>query len=73
MQQSLSAPGNNDGSDGQEKADVKNLHQTLETQVAELNKQLQQIERQQDSIDERLSELQPQAHELQQRLKYAAA
>ncbi|AAZ18187.1 condensin subunit Smc [Psychrobacter arcticus 273-4] len=68
MQQSLSPPGNNDGSDGQEKADVKNLHQTLETQVAELNKQLQQIEWQQDSIDERLSELQPQAHELQQRL-----
>lgn len=52
----------------QNNADAKSLQQTLETQIAELNKQLQQIERQQDSVDERLSELQPQAHELQQLL-----
>ena len=52
----------------QDNSDAKSLQQTLDTQVTELNKQLQQIERQQDSIDERLSELQPQAHELQQRL-----
>ncbi|MDA5133889.1 MULTISPECIES: AAA family ATPase [Psychrobacter] len=48
--------------------DANNLQRTLETQVTELNKQLQQIERQQDSVDERLSELLPQAHDLQQRL-----
>ena len=54
--------------DVSEKGNSRNLQQTLDTQVTELNKQLQQIERQQDSIDERLSELQPQAHELQQRL-----
>ena len=54
--------------DGREKDNSSNLQQTLDAQVAELNKQLQQIERQQDSVDERLSELQPQAHELQQRL-----
>ncbi|HAV47975.1 MAG TPA: chromosome segregation protein SMC, partial [Psychrobacter sp.] len=54
--------------DVSEKGNSSNLQQTLDTQVTELNKQLQQIERQQDSIDERLSELQPQAHELQQRL-----
>ena len=53
---------------GREKSDANNLQQTLETQVTELNKQLQQIERQQDSIDERLAALQPQAHDLQQRL-----
>ena len=65
LQQSLSL---NNSTDGQAPTDAKNLQQTLDTQVAELNKQLQQIERQQDSIDERLSELQPQAHDLQQRL-----
>ena len=65
LQQSLSL---NNSTDRQAPTDAKNLKQTLETQVTELNKQLQQIERQQDSIDERLSELQPQAHELQQRL-----
>ena len=54
--------------DGREKNDASNLQQTLDTQVIELNKQLQQLERQQDSIDERLAELQPQAHDLQQRL-----
>ncbi|AMN66645.1 AAA family ATPase [Psychrobacter sp. P11G5] len=70
LQQSLAPAANTDGADGdgQEQADANNLQRTLETQVAELNKQLQQIERQQDSIDERLSELQPQAHDLQQRL-----
>lgn len=52
----------------QNDADTKSLQQTLNAQVTELNKQLQQIERQQDSVDERLSELQPQAHQLQQRL-----
>ena len=65
LQQSLSL---NNSTDRQAPTDTKNLQQTLDTQVAELNKQLHQIERQQDSIDERLSELQPQAHELQQRL-----
>ncbi|MBB3106819.1 chromosome segregation protein [Psychrobacter luti] len=65
LQQSLSPI---DNADGREKNDAKNLQQTLETQIAELNKQLQQIERQQDSVDELLSELQPQAHQLQQRL-----
>ncbi len=65
LQQSLSPV---ESTDGQEKTDTSNLQRTLETQVTELNKQLQQIERQQDSVDERLSELQPQAHELQQRL-----
>ena len=65
LQQSLSSVEN---ADGREKTDTKNLQQTLDAQVAELNKQLQQIERQQDSIDERLSELQPQAHGLQHRL-----
>lgn len=54
--------------DGREKGNSSNLQQTLNAQVTELNKQLQQIERQQDSVDERLSELQPQAHQLQQRL-----
>ncbi len=48
--------------------DEKDLNYVLETQVAELSKQLQQIERQQDSVDERLSDLQPQAHKLQQSL-----
>ncbi|KAA0913745.1 AAA family ATPase [Psychrobacter sp. ANT_WB68] len=65
LQQSLSSV---KITDGREKIDANNLQQTLETQVAELNRQLEQIERQQDSIDERLSELQPQAHELQHRL-----
>ena len=65
LQQSLLVSGKNDG---QAATDVQNLQQTLETQVAELNTQLQQIERQQESVDERLSELQPQAHELQQHL-----
>ncbi|MBH0085059.1 AAA family ATPase [Psychrobacter sp. SCQQ22] len=80
LQQSLSASGSNKDfdkdsnkridkrSDGQAPTDAQNLQQTLETQVAELNTQLQQITRQQDSVDERLSELQPQAHDLQQRL-----
>ncbi|WP_440454480.1 AAA family ATPase [Psychrobacter sp. ASPA161_9] len=70
LQQSLVPAANTDkaDSDRQEQADANNLQRTLETQVAELNKQLQQIERQQDSVDERLSELQPQAHDLQQRL-----
>ena len=58
----------NNSTDKQERNDVESLHLTLDMQVTELNKQLQQIERQQDSIDERLSELQPQAHQLQQRL-----
>lgn len=65
LQQSLSSV---KVTDGREKSDASNLQQTLETQVTELNKQLQQIERQQDSVDERLAELQPQAHDLQQRL-----
>ncbi|WP_201619845.1 AAA family ATPase [Psychrobacter maritimus] len=65
LQQSVSL---NNSADEQEPADANNLQRTLETQVTELNKQLQQIERQQDSVDERLSELQPQAHNLQQRL-----
>jgi chromosome segregation protein len=65
LQQSLS-PVESAGLQGN--TDANNLQQTLKTQVAELNKQLQQIERQQDSVDERLSELQPQAHNLQQRL-----
>ena len=65
LQQSLSPI---DTNDGREKIDANHLRQTLEMQVAELSKQLQQIERQQDSIDERLAELQPQAHDLQQRL-----
>ena len=52
----------------QDNFDAKSLQQTLDTQVTELNKQLQQIERQQDSIDERLSELKPQAHGMQQQL-----
>ncbi|WP_426222995.1 AAA family ATPase [Psychrobacter sp. DWR1-2-3] len=70
LQQSLSPAANTEraDSDGQEQADANNLQRTLETQVADLNKQLQQIERQQDSVDERLSELQPQAHELQRSL-----
>ena len=71
LQQSLSPTANTvrvENTDGQEQAYANNLQRTLETQVAELNKQLQQIERQQDSVDERLSELQPQAHELQQLL-----
>ena len=70
LQQSLAPAANTDKADGdgQEQADANNLQQTLQTQVTELNKQLQQIERQQDSVDERLSELQPQAHDLQQRL-----
>lgn len=65
LQQSISPSGN---VDAQENSDAHALHHTLEMQVAELSKQLQQIERQQDSVDERLSELQPQAHHLQQRL-----
>ncbi len=65
LQQSLLL---NNSTDKQERNDVESLHLTLDMQVTELNKQLQQIERQQDSIDERLSELQPQAHQLQQRL-----
>jgi len=71
LQQSLAPAANTvrvENTDGQEQAYANNLQRTLETQVAELNKQLQQIERQQDSVDERLSELQPQAHDLQQRL-----
>ncbi len=71
LQQSLAPAANTvrvENTDGQEQAYANNLQQTLETQVAELNKRLQQIERQHDSIDERLSELQPQAHDLQQRL-----
>ncbi|NRD69582.1 AAA family ATPase [Psychrobacter okhotskensis] len=70
LQQSLAPAVNTDKADGngQEQVDANNLQRTLETQVTELNKQLQQIERQQDSVDERLSELQPQAHDLQQRL-----
>ncbi|WP_201562269.1 AAA family ATPase [Psychrobacter sp. CMS30] len=70
LQQSLAPAANTDKADGdgQEQADANNLQRTLETQVTELNKQLQQIERQQDSVDERLSELQPQVHDLQQRL-----
>ncbi|MDN3398072.1 AAA family ATPase [Psychrobacter sp. APC 3426] len=70
LQQSLAPAANTDRADGngQEQADANNLQRTLETQVTELNKQLQQIERQQDSVDERLSKLQPQAHDLQQRL-----
>lgn len=67
LQQSLS-PSDNDRTAEREKNDVKDLQQILETQVAKLNKQLQQLERQQDSVDERLSELKPQAHGLQQRL-----
>ncbi|MBA2056714.1 AAA family ATPase [Psychrobacter cryohalolentis] len=65
LQQSVSL---NNSADEQEPAEANNLQHTLDTQVTELNKQLQQIERQQDSVDERLSELQPQAHDLQQRL-----
>ncbi|ABE74133.1 AAA family ATPase [Psychrobacter cryohalolentis] len=65
LQQSVSL---NNCADEQEPAEANNLQHTLDTQVTELNKQLQQIERQQDSVDERLSELQPQAHDLQQRL-----
>ena len=65
LQQSLS-PVASDGLQGN--IDTNNLQQTLEAQVAELNKKLQQIERQQDSVDERLSELQPRAHDLQQQL-----
>ena len=65
LQQSVSL---NNSADEQEPTDANNLQHTLDTQVTELNKQLQQIERQQDSVDERLSELQPQAHDLQQRL-----
>src|SRR5690606_6392958 len=63
LQQSLS-PVESAGLQGN--TDANNLQQTLETQVTELNKQLQQIERQQDSVDERISVLQPQAHDLQQ-------
>lgn len=68
LQQSIPSIVTNKITDGHEKIDANNLPQTLETQVAELNKQLQQVARQQESIDERLSELQPQAHDLQQRL-----
>ena len=68
LQQSIPSIDTNNGADGRKKSDANNLQQTLETQVAELNKQLQQIERQQYSIDERLSDLQPQVHELQHKL-----
>ncbi|MGM8887074.1 AAA family ATPase, partial [Psychrobacter sp. 1U2] len=70
LQQSLSPVANTDraNGNGQEQTDANNLQRTLDTQVAKLNKQLQQIERQYDSVDERLSELQPQAHDLQQLL-----
>ncbi|MEN2752117.1 AAA family ATPase [Psychrobacter sp. FBL11] len=70
LQQSLSPVANTDRADGngQAQTDANNLQRTLDTQVAKLNKQLQQIERQYDSVDERLSELQPQAHDLQQLL-----
>ena len=68
LQQSIPSIDINNGADGRKKSDTNNLQQTLETQVAELNKQLQQLERQQDSVDKRLAELQPQAHDLQQRL-----
>ena len=67
LQQSLS-PVESAGLQGNTDANTNSLQQTLNAQVIELNKQLQQIERQQDSVDERLSELQPQAHELQQLL-----
>lgn len=65
LQQSVSP---SDNVNAQEPSDTQVLSQALETQVSELNKQLQQVERQQDSMDERLSELQPQAHNIQQRL-----
>ena len=68
LQQSIPSIVTNNAADGHEKSAASNLQQTLETQVTELNKQLQQLERQQDSVDERLAELQPQAHDLQQRL-----
>ncbi|MFZ3075445.1 MAG: AAA family ATPase [Psychrobacter glacincola] len=68
LQQSIPSIDINNSADGREETDESNLQQTLEMQVTELNKQLQQIERQQDSVAERLAELQPQAHDLQQRL-----
>lgn len=68
LQQSIPSIVTNNAADGHEKSAASNLQQTLETQVTELNKQLQQLERQQDSVDERLAELQPQTHDLQQRL-----
>ena len=67
LQQSVSLS-NNAQAQEPSGADTQVLSQTLETQVNELNKRLQQIERQQDSVDERLSELQPQAHSVQQSL-----
>ena len=70
LQQSLSPIDNPNRAENTDEQinDAQDLQQTLEIQVAEMNKQLQQIERQQDSVDERLSELQPRAHDLQQRL-----
>ena len=68
LQQSIPSIVTNKITDGREKNDASNLQETLDTQVIELNKQLQQLERQQDSVDERLAELQPQAYDLQQRL-----
>lgn len=66
LQQSVSP---SDKAQAQDQSNAQVLSQTLETQVSELNKRLEQIERQQDSVDERLSELQPQAHHLLQTLK----
>ena len=70
LQQSLSPIDNRNRAENtdEQRNDAQDLQQTLEIQVTELNKQLQQVERQQDSIDERLSEMQPRAHDLQQRL-----
>ena len=68
LQQSLSPIDNRNRAENTDEQinDAQDLQQTLEIQVTELNKQLQQVERQQDSIDERLSEMQPRAHDLQQ-------
>ena len=70
LQQSLSPIDNPNRAENTDEQinDAQDLQQTLEIQVTELNKQLQQVARQQDSVDERLSELQPHAHDLQQRL-----
>ncbi len=70
LQQSLSPIDNPNRAENTDEQinDAQELQQTLEIQVTELNKQLQQVARQQDSVDERLSELQPRAHDLHQRL-----
>ena len=70
LQQSLSPIDNPNSAENTDKQinDAQDLQKTLDTQVIELNKQLQQLERQQDSVDERLAEIQPQEHDLQQRL-----